>query len=511
MAGDGQVLHPSPAGRARRRSHLLLLFRRASGFILLAFLLPGLGCGTAQQSEPPAARPPAVAPAVPMAPAAVASLLDDLERRTFDFFWETANPETLLVPDRWPTRSFSSVAAIGYAFNAYGIGAERGYVSREAAAERTRRTLRFLVELPQGPEPRGNAGYRGFFYHFLDPETGERFERVELSTVDTALLVAGALFSEGYFDRDDPVEREIRDLAEALYRRIDWGWARPNPPAISHGWHPETGFIRSDWRGYNEAMIVYLLALGSPTHPVDPDAWEEWTRPYRLVRFHGQEYLDFAPLFGHQFSHIWVDFRGIRDAVGRRLGFDYFENSRRAVLAQRAWAIANPRGWKGLGAESWGVSACDGPADVELTVNGETRRFWTYAGRGVGPDFAIDDGTLTPMAVAGSLPFAPEVVLPTIAALRDQHGEALYGRYGFLDAFNPTFDFPDVPVHHGRVVPGHGWYDTDYLGLDQGPILAMVENYRSDLVWRVMRRNPHLRRGLERAGFTGGWLDAPQR
>ncbi|HEV8631904.1 MAG TPA: glucoamylase family protein, partial [Thermoanaerobaculia bacterium] len=187
---------------------------------------------------------------------------------------------------------------------------------------------------------------------------------------------------------------------------------------------------------------------------------------------------------------------------------DYFENSRRATLAQRQWAIDNPRRWRALGPDVWGVSAGDGPADLELPVNGELRRFWTYAGRGVGADRMVDDGTLVPTALGGSVPFAPEVTLPALLALRQRYGEHLYGRYGFLDAFNPTFQFA-VAVHHGKVVPGVGWFDTDYLGIDQGPIVAMIENYRSGLVWRLMRRNPHLRRGLQRAGFTGGWLGQP--
>jgi hypothetical protein len=289
-------------------------------------------------------------------------------------------------------------------------------------------------------------------------------------------------------------------------RAVGFG-AHPTPPAVSHGWHPETGWIASDWRGYNEAMLLYLLALGSPTHAIAPAGWEEWTSRYRFDTWYGQHHLLFPPLFGHQYSHVWVDFRGIRDAAMRRAGFDYFENSRRATLAQRAWAIDNPRGWEGLGPDVWGVTACDGPADVELEVHGERRRFWTYAGRGVGPGFPVDDGTVAPTAAGGSVPFAPEVAIPALRAMHERWGEHLYGRYGFLDAFNPTFRFA-VRVRHGKVVPGVGWFDTDHLGIDQGPILIMIENHRSDLVWRLMRSNEHLRRGLERAGFSGGWLDA---
>ena len=299
----------------------------------------------------------------------------------------------------------------------------------------------------------------------------------------------------------------MRSLAPAACALALVACFAPPPPAVGHGWTPEGGYLDSDWRGYNEAMLLYLLALGSPSHPIDPAGWQAWTGRYRWVSFEGYDYVGFPPLFGHQYSHVWVDFRSIRDAYMRGRGLDYFENSRRATLAQRAWAIRNPRGWRGLGEDVWGVTACDGPADVELPVGGETRRFFTYAGRGVGALWTRDDGTIAPTAAGGSVPFAPEVAIPALRAMRARWGEDLYGEYGFFDAFNPSFRSAAPPVHQGRVVPGVGWFDTDYLGIDQGPILAMVENYRSELVWRVMRRDPDLRRGLERAGFEGGWLN----
>jgi hypothetical protein len=437
-----------------------------------------------------------------------AALLDDLAERTFRFFWETAHPRTGLVPDRWPSPSASSVAAMGFGLTAYPIGAERGWVSRDAARDRTLAALRFLAALPQGAESQGRASHRGFFYHFLDPETGLRSDKVELSTMDTTLFLGGALFAAGYFDQEDASEAEIRVLADTLYRRVDWRWAQDDPPLVAMGWHPETGFIEADWAGYNEGMLVYLLALGSPTHPIEPAAWEAWSRTHRVLEFQGQTYVAFAPLFGHQYSHVFVDFRGIRDAPMRRLGFDYFENSRRAALAQRAWAEANPRGWRGLGPDVWGVTACDGPVDAELPYAGETRRFWTYAGRGVGADFVHDDGTIAPTGAAASVPFVPAQATAAIRTMRERYGAHLYSTYGFFDAFNPSFRYTDVTLRHGHVVADLGWLDTDYLGIDQGPILAMLENHRSGLVWRVMRGNPHLVRGLVRAGFRGGWLDA---
>jgi hypothetical protein len=437
------------------------------------------------------------------------ALLDEIEERTFRYFWDLADPETGLVPDRWPTVSFASVAATGFGLTAYPIGVERGWASREEARARVLLTLRFLWRAPQGPEPVGRAGYRGFFYHFLDPRTGERFEQVELSSVDTALLVAGVLFCQAYFDRDDEAEREIRDLAERIYARVEWTWMRPRPPRVAMGWTPEEGFHHLDWSGYNEAMIVYLLALGAPVHAVETAAWKTWTETYRVVDFGGESFVSFAPLFGHQYSHIWVDFRGLRDEAMRNLGWDYFENSRRAALAQQAWAVANPLGWLGVDGEVWGVSACDGPVDLMLEVQGKPRRFFTYAGRGVGPGYDVDDGTIAPTAAGGSFPFVPDLAFAALSAMRERYGDHLFSRYGFLDAFNPTFRWTEIPLHHGKVVPGVGWFDTDYLGIDQGPILAMMENHRTGLVWRVMREHPHLRRGLARAGFEGPWLDSP--
>lgn len=436
--------------------------------------------------------------------------LDDLERRTFDFFWETTDAHTGLAPDRWPTPSFASIAAVGFALSAYAIGVARGYITRPQARERTLNTLRVFAGLPQGPGGSGVAGYKGFFYHFLDMKTGLRFGRCELSTVDTALLLMGALHAQSFFDGEHAEEAGIRALVDELYGRVDWTWAQVRPPSIGHGWTPEKGFIKSDWKGYNEAMMVYLLALASPTHPVKSDAWGAWISTYDLHSWgesYGQTLLRFPPLFGHQFTHCWVDFRGIRDAYMRGRGIDYFENSRRATYAQQAYAKANPLGWQGYGAEVWGVTASDGPADVERdyrTTAGKTekRRFISYAGRGMG---LYDDGTLAPYAAGSSIAFAPEIVIPTLKAIKE-HYPHTWGRYGFWDSFNPSFGYTDVKLTHGRVLPGRGWVDTDMLGIDQGPLLAMLGNHRGELVWQAMRNNAHLIRGLRRAGFTGGWL-----
>jgi len=395
---------------------------------------------------------------------------------------------------------------VGFGLTSYPIGAERGWITREEARGRVLKTLRFLARAPQGPEPKGRTSYKGFFYHFLDMKTGARFEQVELSTIDTTLLLAGALFCQSYFDQKIPEEEEIRALAEELYRRADWTWVRPEPPRVSMGWHPEKGFIDYEWMGFNEAVILYVLALGSPTHPIDPEDWEAFTSTYRWASFYGQEHVQFAPLFGHQYSHVWIDFRGIRDAYMRQKGIDYFENSRRAALAQRAYAMDNPRRFRGYGENVWGLTASDGPFDGDLTIDGEKIHFMTYAARGAAHGEIRDDGTIAPTAAASSIAFAPEIAVPAIEEMHRRWGEHLYAKYGFLDAFNPTLTQPRK-TQHGRIVPGVGWFDGDYLGIDQGPIVAMIENHRTGLIWNVMRRNPHVVRGLKRAGFTGGWLE----
>jgi hypothetical protein len=446
-------------------------------------------------SNPPAGPPP------PDSTQATA-FLDTLEERTFHFFWDLTNTQNGLVPDRSPTPSFSSIAAVGFGLTAYPIGVERGYVTRDQARQRVLTTLRFFWTAPHDSTA-GATGYRGFYYHFLDMTTGARFQTVELSTIDSALLLGGVLLCQSYFDGADATETAIRALAESLYGRTDWRWIQPRPPLVAMGWYPETGFHTYDWRGYNEAMLVYVLALGSPTHPIDTSAWSAWTATYQWGTFHGQTHVGFAPLFGHHYSHVWIDFRGIADAYMRGRGIDYFENSRRATSAQQAYAIANPGGWTGYGDRAWGLTASDGPADTTLVIGGRTRQFQTYAARGASFTETRDDGTIAPTAAGGSIPFTPAISIPALYFMRHAYGADLFSTYGFLDAFNPTFR--GTPSQ-GRMVNGVGWFDVDYLGIDQGPIIAMIENHRSGLIWRLMRGNPHIVRGLCRAGFTGGWL-----
>ncbi len=307
--------------------------------------------------------------------------LDDIETRTFNFFWETANADNGLVPDRWPSESPSSVAAVGFGLTAYCIGAERGYVTRDQAIERVQKTLDFFENAPQEGQHADATQHRGFYYHFLDMQTGAREWKCELSSIDTALLMMGVLSCQEYFDRDVPREQKIRDSADALYRRVEWSWMQPRPPLISMSWHPEQGFGTHDYRGYDEAMLLYVLALGSPTHPIDASAWAAFASTYHWANFQGYEFVNFAPLFGHQYSHAWIDFRKIQDPYMREKGIDYFENSRRATYAQREYAIKNPQGWRGYDAEVWGLTACDGPADVKAEYAGRQRQFQSYSAR----------------------------------------------------------------------------------------------------------------------------------
>jgi hypothetical protein len=420
------------------------------------------------------------------------AFLDKLERDTFAFFWDATPADTGLTPDRLSQPGISSVAAVGFSLTAYTVGAQKGWITRLDAAARTLTTLQFLARIRQGPEESGTCGYKGFFYHFLDAHTGLRWPGSELSTVDTALLMAGVLSSQAFFTQDTKEEVAIRNLADQLYRRVDWPWAtsQPRPPLLSMGWTPEHGFLDSDWRGYNEAMILYILALGSPTHPIPPSAWPAWTQTYRWNADDGFPRVAFGPLFGHQYSHVWVDFRKIQDAYMREKGIDYFINSIRATYANRAYCVANPAKWVGYDAKVWGLTASDGPGQ---TVAGPFRSYWA---RGADAD-NHDDGTIAVTAAGGSVPFAPELTIPTLDHFHSQFGQQLYGKYGFKDAFNLSFS----------AGANKGWFDDDYVAIDQGPILLMIENFRSDHVWRLMRTSECIRTGLMRSGFTGGWLD----
>ncbi|MCI0690418.1 Tat pathway signal protein [candidate division KSB1 bacterium] len=425
------------------------------------------------------------------------TFLDTLQVRTLKFFLETTDPATGLTPDRWPKPAPSSIAAVGFALTAYGIAVEREVITREEAAQRTLNTLRFFWQLPQHERPDKVAGYKGFFYHFLKTPEGTREWNCELSSIDTALLFAGVLFAQSYFDGDNQAEQEIRALADSLYLRADWNWFMTDTNGVSMAWRPERGYSKHIWDGYDEAMILYVLGLASPTHPLPESVWQVWTKPYVWAKHYDWEYVNFAPLFGHQYSHCWIDFRGIQDDYMRAKGIDYFENSRRATYAQQAYGKENPNQWRDYSENIWGWTACDGPKGIKLEIDGKQREFRTYWARGVSADWVGDDGTIAPTAAGGSVAFAPEICIPTLKAMRAKYDTLLFKEYGFLDSFNPSFITPETL---------NGWFDDDYLGIDQGPIVVMIENLRNDFVWNVMKKNKYIVTGLQRAGFTGGWL-----
>jgi hypothetical protein len=421
--------------------------------------------------------------------------LESLQRDTFSYFLHETNPQNGLVLDKtapdWP----ASIAATGLALAVYPVAIERGFITRAAAIDRVLATLRFFWNSPQGPELDA-TGYRGFYYHFLDMQTGRRAWQCELSTVDSAILFAGVLTARAYFDADAPEEKEIRTLADALYRRADWSWAQNGGATVTHGWKPESGFLEYRWEGYDEALVLYILGLGSPTHPLPEESYVAWASTYEWKSSYGYDYLYAGPLFTHQISHVWIDFRGIQDAFMRDKGIDYFENTRRATCVQREYAIDNPLEFAGYGKDCWGITASDGPGPDTIKVNGIERRFFDYLARGV--PYGPDDGTVGPWAVVASLPFAPEIVLPAIDYLVHQVDLKMGNPYGFKATFNPTY-----PDKSGNP---YGWVSPWHYGINQGPINPMIENYRTGLLWRLMRGCPYVVTGLRRAGFSGGWL-----
>ena len=422
---------------------------------------------------------------------------DDLNRlqlTTLEYYLHEANPANGLMRDKTAAGAPASIAAVGLAMASIPVLVERGVISREFAPELALQTLRFFRDSPQGPEPDA-TGYRGFYYHFLHMKTGRRVWQCELSTIDSAFLFAGMLTCAAYFDADTEEEAEVRRIADELYRRADWKWALNGGAAVSHGWRPETGFISYTWSGYDEALLVYLLGLGSPTFPLPAESYAAYTSTYQWKEIYGRQLLYSGPLFTHQLSHLWVDFRGIRDAFMRDHDSDYFENTRQATYVHQEYARRNPRQFAGYGEYSWGITASDGPGWEKRWVNGVEREFYGYHARGA--PYGPDDGTLSPWVVVGSLPFAPEIVIPTIGAMARLDLGAT-DRYGFKASFNKTYTIADSPT---------GWWVTPYhFGIDQGPVALMIENYRTGLLWDIMRRSPYVTAGLRRAGFRGGWL-----
>jgi len=426
--------------------------------------------------------------------------IEELQYRTFRYFWEQADSVSGLIPDRAPTKSFSSIAATGFGLTSYIVGVQSNYITREQAVARVLKTLNFLAKLPQSADQTGTAGYKGFYYHFLDMRSGLRYKDVELSSVDTGLLMAGILSCLSFFDMNNESETAIRKLSEYLYRRVEWDWMITKSGKMSMGWDPRNGFSDATWDGYNEAMVMLIMAIGSPTHPINASAWETWCKTYKWEKFQGQEMVNFGPLFGHQYSQMYIDFKGIQDPYMKGKGIDYFENSRRATIAQQAYCRENPGKWEGYSDKTWGLTACDGPGHFETLRKGKKVVFEGYNARGVAADYIVDDGTLAPTAAGGSIPFVPGICIPALQNMYIVYGNKLYGTYGFKDSFNPSY--------REGLENNLGWFDVNYLGIDQGPIVIQIENNKTALVWHTMRKNPYIVQGLKLAGFTGGWIDA---
>lgn len=400
--------------------------------------------------------------------------LNRFQQSALGYFERESHSVSGLVSDSDTEGSHASIAGTGFGLACNALSAERGQATRVEAAQRTLKTLRFLTASRE-------SGSHGFFYHFLDPVSGQRAGKCEISTMDSSLLFAGAIAVSHYFDRDTEIEREIRSLADNIYLNADWTWASPRQPVISHGWTPEKGFLRYDWRGYNEALLLYILALGSPTYPVSAGAYGGWLASYKWKSLYGHQMLYAGPLFIHQMAHAFVDFRGIADNYMRERRSDYFENSRRATYVQREYAVRNPRQFAKYGENCWGLSASAGPADG---------KFFGYRARGV--PYGPDDGTISPLATAASLPFAPEIVLPALEHMQN----VPIGDSKWSSCFNATYA-PDEQT----------WTSSHSYAIDEGLAVLMIENYRSELFWKLLRKSPYVVRGLERAGFTGGWLE----
>lgn len=392
-----------------------------------------------------------------------ADLFQTLQRKAFDYFWQEAHPGTGLVKDRAGNfladdYQIASIAATGFGLAALPVGVEHGWITRQAGHDRALLTMSFVRDRLRHEH--------GWLYHFMDWRTGERVWRCEISSIDTALFLAGALLAGEYFGG------EARTLSDELYRRVDFQWmltdggARPNEKLIGHGWKPESGFLKNRWNNYSEHLILNLLALGSPTHPIPADCWEAWER--NAGEYKGLKTFACAPLFTHQYSQAFIDFRGKRD----RQGFDYFESSVKKTKADRQFCIDQSGAFKTYSSNVWGLSACDMP-DGGYTANGAP------------PGEPVHNGTIAPWVTAASLPFAPDLVEPAIVHMRQRFHSQLWGRYGFSNGFNLD----------------KNWFAKDVIGIDLGAALLLIENHRTGKVWDWFMKAPAIRNAISKAGF----------
>jgi hypothetical protein len=384
-------------------------------------------------------------------------LLDEIQRASFDFFWNEAGTNTGQVKDRAlasgnDSRIVSSIAATGFGLTALCIGNSRGYAKSADIKERVRATLRFIAnQLPQE---------HGFFYHFVDMNTGARVGKCELSSVDTTILLCGVLTARQYFN-----DAEIQDLATTIYNRVDWVWMLNGRRLLSMGWTPESGFLARTWDHYCELMMIYLLAIGSPTHPIPPNSWEAWSR--LTITFQGITYISGNdPLFTHQYSHAWFDFRNQQDAHA-----NYFQNSINATKAHKLFCLSLHNQFSDYADDLWGISASDYVAG--------------YTAWGGPPPLGPLDGSVVPCATGGSLPFLFDDCMRVLRNIRTKFSSRAWARYSFVDAFNPLTN----------------WYDADVIGIDLGITMLMAENHRTGLVWQTFMKNPEARAAMQQVGF----------
>ena len=412
-----------------------------------------------------ACRQPALVPAPPQQAISREddAFLEDLSRRTFMFFWEQADPATGIVRDRSRTDGgpanahIGSIASVGFGLSGMCIAAERGWLPRAQVLDRTRTTLRFFGErMPQE---------HGWFFHFVNLETGAREWQSELSSIDSALLLAGVLTVRQCFAGDPDIAR----LADGIDRRVDFQWMLAGDPGVlSHGWKPESGFLSGRWDHYCELMILYLLGIGSPTHSIPAASWRAWSRP--MMRFERFAYVSGPdPLFVHQYSHAWIDFRGRRESEPPRI--DWFENSTIATRAHKAFCLSLSKEFPGYGDNVWGITASDSQKG--------------YVAWGGPPRNPAIDGSVVPAAAAGSLMFTPDITVPALREMQRRFGDRIYGRYGFADAFHPT----------------SGWVNPDVIGIDLGITLLSAENLRSQRVWTWFMKNREITDALDRSGL----------
>jgi len=386
-----------------------------------------------------------------------AQLLDDLQKGAFQFFWNETNPATGQIKDRAflngnDTRTMSSIAATGFGLTALCIGDSRGYANTSDIVTRVRNTLQFILQ--QMPN------VHGFYYHFVDMNTGQRWAQCEVSSIDTSLLLCGVLTAKQYFQ-----DATIQTLASQIYAQVDWPWMMNGGPTFSMGWLPESGFLAARWEHYCELMMIYLLGIGSTTNPVSADSWNAWTRP--TITYQGLTYISGNdPLFTHQYSQAWFDFRNKKDAYA-----NYFDNSITATKAHKLFCLSLKSQFSDYSDDLWGISASD-------YVKG-------YTAWGGPPPQGPLDGSVVPCATGGSLPFVPTDCLRVLRMIRGAYGTKAWGLYSYVDAFNPLT----------------GWYDTDVLGIDLGISMVMAENYRTGLVWNTFMKNPEAQAAMQKAGF----------